>query len=194
MNENETEVTVETPDTTPEVEEVTTEKVEETPEVVEKPKETLEQRQARLTRELKQVNKKLGIEEEKPVEKKAEKTEKTGELEELQLDYFELKGITDEAKLDVIQKVMQRTSLNHRQVLKDEYVIAKLEAIDKAEQVAKATPSSTRRSGASVANDVDFWLAKFDKDGTLPDDFELRSKVINKRVEKDNTNKPRWHK
>ena len=180
------------------IEEVETEEEQKEEPKVEKPKETPEQKEARLERQLKQVRKQLGKEETKEAKpiKKA-----TGDLDEMQLDYLDLKGISDDEDIEIIQNVVKKTGQTVRQALKDDYVVAKLEQLKnkrqealKDKEVSRATPSSARRSGASVSNDVDFWYAKFEKDGTLPDDFELRSKVINKRVEKDNNNKPSWHK
>ena len=37
-------------------------------------------------------------------------------------------------------------------------------------------------------------LAKFEKDGSLPDDFELRKKIVNAKYQSDKGNKPAWHK
>ena len=187
--ENEEEVVTEVEETPEEKTEVVeTEEKEEAP-VVEKPKETPEQKEARLERQLKQVRKQLGKDEPK---KEAKPQMATGELDEAQLDYFELKGIVDDEKIAIIQNVMKRTGLNHRDVLKDEYVISKFKAMDDEAKVKNATPSGAKRSGGSVANDVDYWYAKYEKDGTLPSDFELASKVINKKVDKDNPNKPAW--
>ena len=189
--ENEDEVVTEVEETTEETtEEVETEEDQKEEPKTEKPKETPEQKEARLERQLKQVRKQLGKEE--PKEAKPIK-QATGELDETQLDYLDLKGVTDDAEIEIIQKVMKKTGQTVRQALKDDYVVAKLEALRKEKEVAKATPSATRRSGASVSNDVDFWYAKYEKDGTLPDDFQLRSKVINKKLAKENTNKPAWH-
>jgi hypothetical protein len=115
------------------------------------------------------------------------------ELDETQLDYLDLKGITDDEEIAVIQKVVAKTGQTVRQALKDDYVVAKLEALRKDKEVKDATPSGTRRGG-SQTNDLATALAKFDQTGELPNDFDLKSQVINAAVERSNTNKPVWHK
>ena len=49
----------------------------------------------------------------------------TGELSETQLDYLDLKGVTEAEDIDVIQKVMQRTGQTVRQAFGDDYATPK---------------------------------------------------------------------
>lgn len=130
------------------------------------------------------------------IEKKAdeivEKRSQTGELDETQLDYLDLKGISETEDLKIIERHVQRTGETVRQALKDEYVKSKLDANKVQRDVKNATPGSTKRGGNQV-NDVASALAKFEQTGELPTDFELRSKVVNAKVDKSNTNKPGWH-
>jgi len=128
-----------------------------------------------------------------PTTEPVKETQKTGELHETQLDYLDLKGVTEGEDIDVIQKVMQRTGQTVRQALKDDYVVTKLAALKAERDVKSATPSSTRRSGAST-NDIDYWKAKFEQDGTLPDDFELRAKVVDSKYDTLSNNKPAWRR
>src|SRR3990167_4267122 len=100
---------------------------------------------------------------------------KTSELDETQLDYLDLKGITDSEDITVIQKVIQKTGQTVREVLKDDYVVAKLASLKAERDVKSATPSSTRRG--DVSGDISSAVAKFEASGVLPDDFELASKV-----------------
>lgn len=116
---------------------------------------------------------------------------KAGELDETQLDYLDLKGITDDAEIEVIQKVMRTTGLTVRQALKDDYVQAKLEGMRKEREVKSATPSATKRSGSQLG-EIEAAIAKFEQSNVLPDDFALRSAVINAVYERSNTNKPGW--
>lgn len=176
------EVIEETPDEPEEEPEETTEE----PPKPEKKKETPEQKKARLTRELKQLDKKLGIKETKP-------TEATGGLDETQLEYLDLKGYSDEAEIELIEKVMAKTGQTVRETLKDEYVTGRIEAMRAKKAVEEATPRSTKRSGAQ-ASTLEQDIAKFEKDGTLPDDFKRRSAVTNALIERGNSNKPSWHK
>ena len=117
---------------------------------------------------------------------------KTGELDETQLDYLDLKGISDEEDIAVIQRVIQRTGQTVRQALKDDYVLDKLKANQQKREVKDAMPSGTKRSGAG-SEGFDAALAKFEQTGELPKDYALRTKVVNAAVERTNTNKPAWH-
>ena len=115
----------------------------------------------------------------------------SGELDETQLDYLDLKGITDSDEIEIIKKVMTRTGQTVRQALKDDYVSSKLESLRKDRAVKDATPSATKRGG-SQSNDIDLAMAKYESTGKLPDDYALRSAVVNKIEAKTNTNKPSW--
>lgn len=124
---------------------------------------------------------------------KEPEAKKTGELDETALDYLDLKGISDDDEIAIVQKVMERTGQTVRQALKDEYVQSKLEAIRKEKEVKNATPSGTKRSSASQQNDLALAVSKFKQSGQLPDDFKLRTEVVNFIAEESNGNKPRWH-
>ena len=117
---------------------------------------------------------------------------KTGELDETQLDYLDIKGISESEDIAVIQKVIQKTGQTVREALKDEYVIAKLASLKAERDVQSATPSSQRRSG-NQTGDIASAVAKFEATGVLPDDFELASKVTDAVAAKGNRNKPSWH-
>jgi hypothetical protein len=128
----------------------------------------------------------------KPAEVKTEPTKTAGELDDTQLDYLDLKGITESEDIAIIQKVMQRTGQTVREALKDDYVQTKLKANTEQRAVQNATPSGTKRSG-TPAQGLDQALAKFEQTGELPQDFQLRAAVVNAKMEKSNTNKPSWH-
>jgi hypothetical protein len=138
--------------------------------------------------------KKLG---EKPKEEvkapaPVKKESNPSELNETQLDYLDLKGVSSQEEIDVIQKVMQRTGLTVRQALQDDYVVSRLETLKKDREVKDAMPSSTKRGGSTM-DSVEAALARFDSTGKLPDDFALKSKVVNAISERDSVNKPAWH-
>ena len=122
-----------------------------------------------------------------------QKAEPTSELDEQQLNYLDLKGISDDEEIKLFQDFVIKTKQNVRQAFKDEYLQSKLANLRASKAVQDAIPSATKRSGNQV-NDVATALARFEQTGELPDDFELRSAVINAKVESQNTNKPGWHK
>ena len=145
---------------------------------------------ARLRRaEAKIERMKINSEANKKVEKILEK--KTGELDETQLDYLDLKGITEEEDIKILARHVQRTGETIRQALKDEYVQAKLEANAKAREVKSATPSATKRGGNQV-NDVASAIARFEQTGELPADYKLRSEVVNAITDKAQNKRPAW--
>lgn len=117
----------------------------------------------------------------------------TGELDDTQLDYLDLKGITEDEDIEVIQKVMQKTGQTVRQALKDDYVIAKLKDLKTQREVKNATPSSTKRSG-NQPNNLDYWINKYDQTGELPPDYETRSAVINAKASQNDVSKPKWQR
>lgn len=148
---------------------------------------------ARLQRAEKKIEKmKLDAKVEKKAEKIVEK-QNTGELDETQLDYLDLKGISETEDIKVIEDIVKKTGMTIRQALKDDYVVGKLDKNKANREVKDATPSASKRSGGSQTNDLATAIAKYDANGTLPDDFALRSAVINAKVEASNTNKPAWH-
>ena len=171
-----------------EVEPETKEKVE-TPEP--KPKETPEAKKSRLERELARVNKKLGVAEQpKPVERTT--VAKTGELDETQLGFLDLKGITDDEEIDVIQKVMRNTGQTLRQALKDDYVTSKLAALRKNKERQDATPSSQRRAGGQTSTDIDYWVAKAEQSNELPKDPKLKMEVLDRLAKGNDMRTPPW--
>lgn len=118
----------------------------------------------------------------------------TGELDETQLDYLDLKGINEQEDIDVIQSVMSRTGQTVRQALKDEYVQSKLKSNSEKRAVANAMPSSTKRSGGGGGQSLDAAIAKYEQTGEYPADFELRSQVVEAMMNKQNPSLPPWRR
>lgn len=185
MSINEEEV-IDTP--TNEEVEVREETIETPKEKVEKPKRTPEEELAHLEGRAKRLRKDLGkeVEPEKP-----RQSTQAGELDDTQLDYLDLKGITEDEDIAIIKSVMQKTGQTVREALKDDYVTAKLKDLKTQRSVKAATPGSTKRSG-SQASDVEYWKAKYKSSNELPEDFETRSKVVNELVAEAGNTQPRW--
>lgn len=127
--------------------------------------------------------------------KTAEPT-KTSTLDETALDYLDLKGISESEDIKVIESIIKKTGMTVREALKDEYVTAKLTANKAAREIRDATPSSTKRSG-SQTDTLERAIAKYKAAGLksegLPEDFALRSQVVNAIAKEQDTNKPSWH-
>ena len=170
MDTNETQ-----PNAEPVVTETQTETTpqEETQEA-EKPNESLEARRARLTRELKQVSKKLGIEDEKP----AKKQKQSGELDWGQKAYLKASGI-EPTDFGFVQEQLEESGKDLDSLLASGYFQSELKAQKEQRDVAKATPGATRTSTEPANTKVEYWIAK----GKLPDDPALRIQVVNRKIE-----------
>lgn len=153
-----------------------------------KPKRTPEEQLAYLEGRTQRLRKKLGLVE--PRGKKAEV--KTGELGDSDLNYLDLKGVSEDDEVAIVQSFVQKTGQSVRQALKDEYVQTKLSSLRSKKEVEKATPSSTKRAG-NQSSDLSAAKARFEQTGELPDDFELRAQVIN-NITEDQSSLPPWRR
>jgi len=183
QNESEVEITTENQELDLDLE---VETPKETP-VEEKPVESPEAKLARLKRQAAQLEKKLGIAEEKPESKP------TGKLDETQLDYLDLKGISEAEDIEVIETVMKNTGKSLRDVLKDSYVVSTLDQNRGARTVRGAIPGASKRPGVE-SNSVDLYVNKFQSTGQLPKDFETASKVVDAITAQSSDRRPRWER
>lgn len=184
-NQNDLETSLDKEETVVDTE---TEQVEE--ETTDEPSST--ELMARLKRAESKIERmKLNQQVDKKVEKYIEK--KASELDETHLAYLELKGIAEPEDIKIIERHVARTGETVREALKDEYVMAKLDANKSTREVKGAMPSSTKRPTAGQTNDIALAIAKFEQTGRLPDDFALASAVTNAIEQKSNSNKPAWH-
>jgi len=111
-------------------------------------------------------------------DKKEEK--QSGEFDYGQLAYMETKGIKTDEEFEFVQKIMERTGDELKDVVNDDYVKGKLKEIREKQVVKKATPSNSKRAATSRKDEVDYWLNK----GELPplEQQELRRKVVNAKI------------
>ena len=170
------------------VEEIPEEKEEAKPK--DKPKRTPEEQLAYLEGRTQRLRKKLGLVE---ARKKPEAKE-SDELSDAQYAYLAAKGIEDEDDVDFIHTQMKKWDKTLREVLKDEDVQTKLKGIRIERDVKKAMPASTKRAGSGGTDNLDYWTAKYDQTGELPDDFDLRTAVIDAKVAKSSPNRPPWRR
>ncbi len=162
----------------------------ETPEAApaeEKPTESPEAKLARLKRQTAQLEKKLGVAESKPESKPS------GKLDETQLDYLDLKGISEAEDLTVIETVMKNTGKSLRDALKDPYVVATLDDNRGARTVRGAIPGASKRPGVE-SNSVDLHVNRFNSTGQLPKDFDTASKVVDAITARNSDRSPRWER
>lgn len=156
----------------------------------EKPKRTPQEELKYFEGRAQRLRKDLGLD--KPEAKPEEKATPKGELDNADYALLTAKGIEDEDEVAFAHKTMKKWDMPLREVLRDEDFQTKLKSMRKEKEVKEATPSATKRGGGA-SNDVETALAKYEQTGKLPDDFKLRSAVINAKEAKENTNKPSWH-
>ena len=137
------------------------------------------------------------VKKEKPAERKPESRvtpeATTGELSETQLDYLDVKGITDESDIKVIQEVMKRTGMTVRQALTDDYVRTRLETNKERRANEAATPNS-RRGGQAQNDRFEHFMAEYERTRKLPDDFDMRVRVVEAAEKKHSTKTPPWRR
>lgn len=176
--ENETnEAIIDSPETNEEevVEETTEEVVEET--TPEKPKETPEAKKARLTRELKQVNKKLGVEEE-VVKPKVEKKVDTSELTTKDVLYLSKADIHEE-DLDEVTNYAAKNGVTVKEAHK--YLKPILEVKVEQRKTAEATEVKGGGRGASQTSG-DSILEKAESTGEVPTTEAGMKKMVESRM------------
>lgn len=146
------------------------------------------------TKYMKATEKKI----EPPAPKVEEKIEKEVKVEKSGLDnadyaYLAVKGYEEEEDHEFILKYMTKWDKSLRETLKDEELVTQLRERKQQRETRAAMPSTTKRSGEQLST-LELDIARYEKNGTLPQNFDRRTAVINAKVEKENTNKPAWRK
>ncbi len=130
---------------------------------------------------LKRENKDL----KKPKDNDKETPQKTSESKSLdRLDKLLLRqeGIKSEEEIALAEEWVRDTGRDLEKVLESKAFKAELKDLRESIASKEATPSSTKRSGQSPRDEVDYWLSK----GELPkDNPELARKVVNARLHKE---------
>lgn len=145
-------------------------------------------RRARLIRKLQVINEKLGMTGEKDTEKtpSPKKTSKKSEgFDWGEKAFLTANGIKGTDEHEFTQKLQKQTGLDLDSLLEDTYFQTKLTEYREQKATDKATPNGTKRANNSSVDTVEYWIAK----GELPpaSDVELRRKVVNARLKKDQT-------
>lgn len=146
-------------------------------------KETPEAKKARLERQLKRINKQLGVEEPKAESKKETKPSdsKPGTLDYGQKAYLVANGIKGSTETALVEEFLaERPNRSLEDLLDSRAFQAELKELRETEATKKATPSGTRRATNTTRDSVDYWLAK----GELPpaDNAKLRRDVVNAKI------------
>lgn len=118
----------------------------------------------------------------KRAEKKLSRTEndstkapsKTGDFDYAQKAYLVANGVKGNDEMKLVKEIMSNTGKSLDQVLESKYFTAELNEMREMKKSQDAIPSNSKRSSQSGKDTVEYWLAK----GELPEDRELRSKVV----------------
>jgi hypothetical protein len=142
-------------------------------------KESLEDRRARLQRELKRTEKKLGVNN----EDKSEKKSKPGEIGYAEKSYLLANGIKKD-EFALVQDVMKATGKDIDSVLDSKYFQGMLKD-HRDDQAAKdALPKNSKRTGQHNSNSVEYWLAKGEMPADTPENRKLRQDIVNAKINK----------
>lgn len=144
-----------------------------------KPTESLEARKSRLERQLAQTNKKLGL----GSEKKEVQTSTPNDLGESA--FLIANGLKDTDERALAKKLAKETGKDLESLLNTTYFQVELKGLREAKVTSNAIPNGSKRSNNSSVDTVEYWIAK----GELPptSDREMRQKVVNARLKKDET-------
>ena len=99
---------------------------------------------------------------------------KTGDFDLAQKAYLVANGVKGNDEMKLVKEIMSNTGKSLDSVLESKYFTAELNEMREMRKSQDAIPSNSKRSSQSGKDTVDYWLAK----GELPEDRELRSKVV----------------
>jgi hypothetical protein len=118
---------------------------------------------------------------------------KKGELDDTSLLFLTVKGIENQEEIELVKKFAKDTGRSVKDIVSNKVFQSELAELRLDQMVKNATPTATKRGGQPQDN-LTVAIARYEQTGKLPDDFELKSQVVNYLVEKDGGNKPAWRK
>lgn len=149
-----------------------------------RPPETPEARKIRLEKQTEQ-HKKKHPELYEQEGKKDKKDKKSDELDYGQKAYLVAKGIEDADEIDLVKGAMASSGKTLEEVLNASWFKAELKDLKDQKTVADATPGNGKRTGASAANTVEYWIAKGELPPNTAENSKLRQEVVNARMKKE---------
>lgn len=120
--------------------------------------------------------------EDKSTKKSNKKSDEFGLAEK---SYLLANGVKGKEEESLVKRIMDNTGNSLETVLESKYFQAELKEIRDAKAAADATPGNSRRSGQSASDSVDYWIAKGELPPNTPENRELRTKIVNARLNKD---------
>ena len=123
----------------------------------------------------------------KPPEPKA--TPKSGDIDFAELAFHNTASdirVTKDEDVELLRNYVKETGKPMKDILRSKWFQAELKERLESRTVQDAIPKGVRRAGDQT-NVLDVEYAKYEQTGKLPDDFELRAQVVNRRIEKEKT-------
>lgn len=111
---------------------------------------------------------------------------KTGEFDYGQKAFLVANGVKSSDEMNLVKEIMKDTGKSLDQVLESKYFTKELEELREVRKTSSAVPSNSKRSNNTSRDSVDYWIAK----GELPEDRELRSKVVKAKWQKSSSVNP----
>lgn len=142
--------------------------------------ETPEAKRARLTRELAQHDKKHPP----TAEPKPDAKDGKGELDYGQQAFLNSLDIKEDDEQELARSIMEDTGKTLKDVVKSNYFKSELKDLRDEKAAADALPSS-KRTGQSSPSSVEYWIAKGQLPPNTPENRELRQKVVDARIKKE---------
>lgn len=110
----------------------------------------------------------------------------TGELDETQLLWLEVKGVkTDDAdEMGLVEKWRTETGKKVKEIHASKIFQAELKELRDGKAALEGTPSSTKRGGGSATDNVDYWFQKYEQTGKLPENMPkgMAEKLVNRKA------------
>ena len=118
-------------------------------------------------------------------ERAIEKAKKKGKVqkeevsspEEIARLKLKVEGVKEDEDIDYVLRVAKAEGVDAVEAAKLDFVQDKLAHNKRQRQSAQATPRSNNRTNTQ-ANEIDVWVRRYQKDGSLPDDMALTAKVM----------------
>lgn len=112
--------------------------------------------------------------------KKEPKEEKAEANNEVTISRLEIRGVMEKEDQDYVLRFAKNEGMSPIEALNDPIVKDRLEANKRQRNSAAATPKANNRANQQE-NEVDAWVRKYKKDGSLPDgNTALTAKILDR--------------
>lgn len=153
---------------------------------VDKPKRTPQEEYDYHRGRADRLGKKLGLEakSEKTETVKNTPTDKPSEFSDGQLAILRADGIKRKDEIALVQEYVD-TGKKLLDVLENKHFLNDLKDLRETRESTDAVPKGKGRTAQTGTTDLDLAVAKFNETGELPEDFTLRTQVVNKLAERE---------